>query len=68
MCGLTFFVVYVWFEEGGFFVHLRITPVAPLSAMTMDMMKKLSATIPRDSLHVRPTAMMPAANCHVAAL
>jgi hypothetical protein len=36
--------------------------------MTMEMMKKLSATIPIDSRHERPTAMMPAANCHVAAL
>lgn len=33
---------------------VRITPVAPLSAMTMETMKKPSATIPRDSLHVRP--------------
>jgi hypothetical protein len=31
-------------------------------------MKKLRATIPKLSLHVKPTAMIPAANCHVAAL
>lgn len=31
-----------------------ITPMAPLSAMTKDIMKKARATMPRDSRHVRP--------------
>jgi hypothetical protein len=31
-------------------------------------MKKLSATIPKLSRHESPTAMIPAANCHVAGL
>lgn len=44
------------------------TPMAPLKAMTQEMMKKLKATMPKLSRHVRPMAMMPAANCHVAAL
>jgi hypothetical protein len=35
---------------------------------TQEMMKNARATIPRLSLQVRPTAIMPAANCHVAAL
>lgn len=48
--------------------HSRITPVAPLSAITIEMMKNPKATMPRDSLHVKPIAIMPAANCHVAAL
>jgi hypothetical protein len=36
--------------------------------MTNEMMKKASATMPSDSRHVRPMAMMDEANCHVAAL
>lgn len=36
--------------------------------MTMEMMKKLKATIPSDSRQLNPTAMIPAANCQVAAL
>jgi len=36
--------------------------------MTKEIMKKASATMPRDSRHVRPMAMMEEANCHVAAL
>jgi hypothetical protein len=35
---------------------------------TQDMMKKLKATIPKDSRHVRPTATIAEANCQVAAL
>jgi hypothetical protein len=35
---------------------------------TQEMMKKARATMPKLSLQVRPTAMIPAANCHVAAL
>ena len=31
-----------------------ITPIAPLSAMTKEMMKNARATMPRDSRHVRP--------------
>jgi hypothetical protein len=31
-----------------------ITPMAPLSAITKEMMKKARATMPRDSRHVRP--------------
>jgi hypothetical protein len=42
--------------------------MAPLKAMTIETMKKLSATMPSDSRQVSPTATMPAANCHVAAL
>jgi hypothetical protein len=44
------------------------TPMAPLKAMTIETIKKLSATMPSDSRQVSPTATMPAANCHVAAL
>jgi hypothetical protein len=36
--------------------------------MTKEMRKKARATMPRDSRHVRPMAMMDEANCHVAAL
>ena len=35
---------------------------------TQEMMKKLSATMPKLSRQVNPTAIMPAANCQVAAL
>ena len=42
--------------------------MAPLRAMTKEMMKKARATMPRDSRQVRPIAMMLDANCHVAAL
>jgi hypothetical protein len=45
-----------------------MTPIAPFSAITKDMMKKARATMPRDSRHVRPIAMILEANCHVAAL
>lgn len=49
-------------------IDLRMTPVAPLRAMTKDMRKKAKATMPSDSRHVRPMAIIPEANCHVAAL
>lgn len=36
--------------------------------MTIETMKKATATMEMDSRHVRPMAMMLLANCHVAAL
>lgn len=42
--------------------------MAPLRAMTKEIMKKERATMPRDSRQVRPMAMMEEANCQVAAL
>lgn len=44
--------------------YLQITPVAPFSAITIEMMKKPSATIPKLSRQERPMDSMPAANCH----
>lgn len=40
----------------------------PLNAITIDTRKKPTATMAIDSRHVRPMAMIPLANCHVAAL
>jgi hypothetical protein len=40
----------------------------PLKEMTIETMKNPTATIAMDSRHVKPIAMMPLANCHVAAL
>ena len=45
-----------------------MTPVAPLKAITIETMKKLTATMDIDSRHVRPMAIILLANCHVAAL
>ena len=42
--------------------------MAPFKAMTKDTMKKAKATMPMASRHESPMEMMPAANCHVAAL
>lgn len=39
-----------------------------MSEMTIETIKKPTATIVRDSRHVRPMARMLLANCHVAAL
>ena len=63
----------VWFRStciafGGQSCSVRMTPMAPLRAMTIEMMKKARATMPIDSRHESPTDRIPAANCQVAAL
>ena len=45
-----------------------MTPVAPLKEITIETMKKLTATMEMDSRHVSPIAMIDEANCQVAAL
>ena len=45
-----------------------MTPMAPFRAITKDTMKKARATMPIASRQESPMEIMPAANCHVAAL
>jgi len=55
------------FSLSGLEIVKRMNSI-PLNEMTIETMKKPTATIATDSRHVKPIAIIPLANCHVAAL
>lgn len=54
-------------SDGEYSVHWRIV-FLPFREITIETMKKPTATIAKDSRHVKPMARILLANCHVAAL